>query len=123
MLNMVLEVKSDEVLIGDQTINRAAIRAAVQALGQARAENLREIRIFSDSDFLITSVNQIYKSGLWQRTRWTTITGQPVKNRQDFEDLLIASTGISVMHWRLLRLIREILALRLPIDWRERFIT
>uniref|UniRef100_T1IKG5 RNase H type-1 domain-containing protein n=1 Tax=Strigamia maritima TaxID=126957 RepID=T1IKG5_STRMM len=87
-----------ERLKGDQTINRAAIRAAVRALGQARAENLREIRIFSDSEFLITSVNQ--GLGLWQRTGWTTVTGQPVENREDFEDLIIASTGIPAVHWR-----------------------
>lgn len=83
-----------ERLPGRQTNNRAEIKAAETAIGQARDMGYNEVNVHTDSKFLTDSVNN-WMPG-WKRNDWKTSTGSDVVNRRDFESLERASEGMKV---------------------------
>ncbi|XP_067134818.1 ribonuclease H1-like [Centruroides vittatus] len=83
-----------ERLEGRQTNNRAEIHAAVRALNQAKENGYNDVIIYTDSNFLIKGVTQWVKT--WKKNGWKLSTGEPVKNKEDFEALEIARKDLNV---------------------------
>lgn len=83
-----------EPLLGRQTNNRAEIMAAVRALNQCRSLGIRNVKLHTDSSFLIQGITQwIHK---WKRNGWKLSTGGDVINKEDFELLDKAQTGLNI---------------------------
>lgn len=87
-------------LPGRQTNNRAEIHAARHAIEQAKSEGIRDLKIHTDSQFLINGMTKWIHG--WKRNGWKLSTGQPVINREDFEALDKASKGIN-LQWEHVR--------------------
>lgn len=83
-----------ERLPGRQTNNRAEIHAARHAIEQAKSEGIKDLKIHTDSQFLINGMTKWIHG--WKHNGWKLSTGQPVINREDFEALDKASKGIKV---------------------------
>lgn len=86
-----------EKLEGRQTNNRAEIQAAVRAIEQAKAKGHKQICIRTDSNFLIQSATEWMSS--WQKKNWKLSTGEDVKNKEDFVDLLNACRDMEKVVW------------------------
>lgn len=77
-----------------QTNNKAEIQAVVTAVNQAKARGHKSVTIRTDSKFLLDSITMwIHK---WIRNNWVLSTGGPVKNKEDFQELIEAMKGIDV---------------------------
>lgn len=85
-----------EPLGGRPTNNRAEIHAAVRALEQIRKmpEIPEEIKLYTDSQFLINGITKWINK--WKKNEWKLSTGEPVKNKEDFEALDSAREGLVV---------------------------
>lgn len=83
-----------ERIPGRQTNNRAEIQAAVRAMQQAKTIGARNLTIYTDSRFMIDSVTSWLPG--WVQRNWVLASGGPVKNKEDFQDLLKAAEGLSV---------------------------
>jgi len=70
---------------GKPTNNAAEIEGATQAVIIASKQNVKKLKIFTDSKFLITCITQ-WMHG-WKRNGWRTAKNEPVKNRAELEDL------------------------------------
>jgi len=68
-----------------QTNNAAEIQAASIAIKQAVDNGISRFLINTDSQFLINCVTQWMSN--WKRNGWMTKSKQPVKNREDLEEL------------------------------------
>lgn len=64
------------------------------ALEQARALGCRRINLHTDSKFVIRAMTGWIEN--WKRNGWRLATGEPVKNREDFERLDELCEGIEV---------------------------
>ncbi|GBO41510.1 Ribonuclease H1 [Araneus ventricosus] len=84
-------------LTGRQTNNRAEILAAVHALRQAKELGVNNIRVCTDSQFLINGITKWIDN--WKGNNWNTSTGKPVVNKEEFMALENACQGINV-DWR-----------------------
>lgn len=94
------EFNVSQPLKGRQTNNRAEIQAAVLAIQQAKKRGYKSLTIRTDSMFMINSITAWIDK--WIRTNWQLSTGGPVKNKEDFINLLDAMKGIDV-HWEKVR--------------------
>ncbi|XP_076441445.1 ribonuclease H1-like [Babylonia areolata] len=89
-----------ERLTGRQTNNRAEIHAAEVAVQQAKQRGVQNLILHTDSQFLISGITTWIKK--WKKNGWKLSTGGDVINREDFENLDKAISGINVkwMHVR-----------------------
>lgn len=70
---------------GPATNNRGEIQAATRAIYAADNVGITDLRIMTDSKFLLQSVDKwMY---VWRRRNWTRSDGQPLKNAIDFRAL------------------------------------
>ncbi|XP_064483380.1 ribonuclease H1-like isoform X2 [Ornithodoros turicata] len=83
-----------ERISGRQTNNRAEIQAAVKAMQQAKSMGGCNLTIYTDSQFMIQSVTSWMPA--WVKNNWQLSNGGPVKNKEDFQDLLRAAEGLNV---------------------------
>lgn len=81
-------------LPGRQTNNRAEIFAAVHALRQAKQLGMKNIRLYTDSKFVIDGINVWIKN--WKKKDWKNANGKPVINKDDFMALDNACQGLNV---------------------------
>lgn len=89
-----------ETLEGRQTNNRAEIMAAVRALNQCKSIGIKNVKLCTDSNFLIKGITQWINK--WKRNGWKLATGGDVINREDFELLDQAQKGLNV-NWEHVR--------------------
>ena len=73
-------------LKGKQTNNRAEIAAIIAALKQALDQKYDRLVLCTDSKYVINSIN--LWSHKWKENGWMTEDGKPVKNKEDFIELL-----------------------------------
>jgi len=84
-----------ERLQGRQTNNRAEIVACCRALEQARDLGHHRVNLHTDSNFVVQAMTGWINN--WKRNGWKLVTGEPVKNREDFERLDSLSHGMDVI--------------------------
>jgi len=89
-----------EPLSGKQTNNRAEIQAVVTAIKQAKSRGHKSVTVRTDSKFLLESIT--IWAHKWIKNNWTLSTGGPVKNKDDFQELIQEMQGIQV-HWEKVR--------------------
>uniref|UniRef100_A0A0N5A652 ribonuclease H n=1 Tax=Parastrongyloides trichosuri TaxID=131310 RepID=A0A0N5A652_PARTI len=85
-------------LPGEHTNNTAEINAAIYALRQAKEHNIQGPYIYSDSNYVVKSINEwIYK---WKSNGWQTTGNKDVKNKELFEELddLVFQTNAKFIH-------------------------
>ncbi|GIY71529.1 ribonuclease H1 [Caerostris darwini] len=88
------ELNTSMRLPGRQTNNRAEIFAAVHALRQAKQLGIKDLRVFTDSKFVINGITSWIDK--WKENNWTSASGKPVVNKEDFMALDSARQGINV---------------------------
>ncbi|GFW59445.1 ribonuclease H1 [Trichonephila clavipes] len=81
-------------LPGRQTNNRAEIFAAVHALRQAKKLGIKNLRLYTDSQFVIKGITTWIDK--WKENNWTSASGKPVINKDDFMALDNARQNINV---------------------------
>lgn len=81
-------------LPGRQTNNRAEIFAAVHALRQAKKLGIKNVRLYTDSQFVINGITSWIKK--WKENDWKLGTGKPVINKDDFIALDDACQGLNI---------------------------
>ncbi|KAL8561740.1 Ribonuclease H1 [Nucella lapillus] len=93
-------MNTSERLSGRQTNNRAEIKAAEVAVRQAKAQGIKDVVLYTDSQFLINGITAWIKK--WKKNGWKLSTGGDVINREDFEKLDNAILGMNIrwMHVR-----------------------
>ena len=84
-------------LKGKQTNNRAEIAAIIAALKQALDQKYDRLVLCTDSMYVINSIN--LWSPKWKENDWLTELGKPVKNKEDFIELLELVEKIDVV-WK-----------------------
>ncbi|XP_046403882.1 ribonuclease H1-like isoform X2 [Ischnura elegans] len=70
-----------EPVKGRITNNCAEIEAATAAIEAAHAAGVKKLKVYTDSNFLISCITQWIKK--WKRNGWKTGDGQPVKNKEE----------------------------------------
>jgi len=85
-----------ERLGGRQTNNRAEIIAAMRAIQQAKEQGITELKIYTDSNFLISCMTEWLPK--WKTTGWKGSNGKEVLNREELEQLDAETTGITVTY-------------------------
>lgn len=88
------ELNTSAKLPGRQTNNRAEIHAAVHALRQARQLGIKNVRLYSDSQFVIKGITEWIEK--WKQNDWMSSNGKPVINKEDFIVLDEARQGLNV---------------------------
>jgi len=83
-----------ERLSGRQTNNRAEIHAAIRAIEKAKSKDINNLILHTDSQFMINGITKWIKG--WKRNGWILTSGNPVVNREDFEELEEGLKGINV---------------------------
>lgn len=81
-------------LPGRQTNNRAEIWAAVHALRQAKQLGIKNVRLYTDSQFVIKGITTWIIQ--WKKKDWRLANGKPVINKDDFIALDEACQGLNV---------------------------
>ena len=76
------------------TNNEMEMTAALMGLRQALSTGATRVTVVSDSEYLVKGMTSWVKG--WLRNGWKTSTGQPVKNRQLWEELNELSRGKEV---------------------------
>ncbi|GFR14082.1 ribonuclease H1 [Trichonephila clavata] len=76
------ELNTSMRLPGRQTNNRAEIYAAVHALRQAKKLGIKNLRLYTDSQFVIKGITIWIDK--WKENNWTSASGKPVINKEDF---------------------------------------
>ncbi|KAG8200427.1 hypothetical protein JTE90_000510 [Oedothorax gibbosus] len=88
------ELNTSARLPGRQTNNRAEIHAAVHALQQARQLGIKNVRLYTDSQFVIKGITEWIDK--WKQKNWMSSNGKPVINKEDFMVLDRARQGLNV---------------------------
>ncbi|GFT26969.1 ribonuclease H1 [Nephila pilipes] len=88
------ELNTSMRLPGRQTNNRAEIFAAVHALRQAKTLGIKNLRLYTDSQFVIKGITSWIDK--WKENNWTSASGKPVINKEDFMALDNARQDINV---------------------------
>ncbi|SHL27030.1 ribonuclease HI [Roseovarius marisflavi] len=84
----------------DTTNNRMELMAAITGLRQIKRKEPAKITVFSDSQYVVLGMTE--RLSKWQTKGWRTASGQPVKNREHWEELLAVSAGLDVQ-WEWVR--------------------
>ncbi|XP_015597413.1 ribonuclease H1 [Cephus cinctus] len=80
---------------GRATNNNAEIQAVIKALEQAKKANIKNIKINTDSQFLINCINEWMPK--WKRNGWRTSNGKNVINKQELIQMENAMNGLNVI--------------------------
>lgn len=83
-----------EELEGKPTNNRAEIHAVVKAVKQAKEMGISELNVHTDSQFLINAMTKWIHG--WKKKGWKLSNGGDVVNKDDFEILENASSGLKI---------------------------
>jgi ribonuclease HI len=67
------------------TNNKMELTAAIVGLREALASGAGEVSVLSDSEYVVRGMTEWLRG--WERKGWRTTTGQPVKNRELWEQL------------------------------------
>ncbi|GAB0092782.1 Ribonuclease H1 [Sergentomyia squamirostris] len=86
---------------GPPTNNRGEIQAAWRAIQVAKQHGETKLRINTDSDFLIKSIEKYMPK--WKLNGWKTANGQKVKNKDDFLRLDAELDGTIDVKWKHVR--------------------
>ena len=84
--------------VPDTTNNRMELQAAIEALRLLNRPCL--VALYTDSDYLRQGITAWIKG--WKRNGWVTSTKDPVKNRDQWEELDRLS-GRHTIHWHWLK--------------------
>ena len=76
------------------TNNKAELRAAIKAIEIARDNGLKELIVKSDSKYVILGITQW--SDNWQNNGWKTSSGDSVKNKEEWKQLLQLVHGSNI---------------------------
>ena len=84
---------------GTATNNKAELTAAIKALQIARDQNLEQLTIYSDSNYVIQGVTEwIFK---WKENGWKTAGGEDVKNKDLWMELARLTQEITTkIEWK-----------------------
>lgn len=82
------------------TNNRMELMAAITGLRQIKRKESAKITVFSDSEYVVLGMTE--RLAKWQSKGWRTASGQQVKNREHWEELLAVSAGLDVQ-WEWVR--------------------
>lgn len=85
---------TSEILSGLPSNHRAEIHAAVRAVQIAKARGVKNLILYTDSQYLINGITK-WISG-WKKREWKTSAGEPVKNKEEFEVLDKEISDISI---------------------------
>ncbi|KZP05881.1 ribonuclease H-like protein, partial [Athelia psychrophila] len=98
---------SERVEDGEQTSQRAVLRAAVRALQQVQIAlrddiKTRKIVLLSDSKYLVDGITIFIHA--WKENGWKGADGKPVVNQKDFKELdelipVLEEDGLNVEFW------------------------
>lgn len=81
-------------MTGVQTNNRAEIQAVIVAIKQAMLAGVKNLKINTDSQFLINCITKWMPS--WKRNGWKTSKNEPVVHREQLTQLEHLMTNINV---------------------------
>ena len=80
------------------TNNKMELTAAIVGLGTAIDAGATDVTVYSDSEYVIKGITEWLPG--WKRKNWQTANGQPVKNRELWEQLARLVEGRPVRwHW------------------------
>ncbi|XP_055677598.1 ribonuclease H1-like [Lutzomyia longipalpis] len=79
---------------GPTTNSSMEIQAARRACEIARSHGVRRLKIHTDSEFLVNSVNDLMHT--WKQNGWRKTDGSSVVNKDDFQALDRAMSGMDV---------------------------
>jgi len=82
---------------GKQTNNNAEIYSVIKAIDIVKATGLSRINIYTDSEFVIKSVNEWMP--LWKANGWKTSRGDDVKNKELFIQLIDTLKNMDSVNW------------------------
>ncbi|XP_077009178.1 ribonuclease H1-like [Tamandua tetradactyla] len=83
-----------ERVSGRQTNQTAELQAAYKAIKQARSQNMNELTIGTDSQFVIKGMTEWI--GNWKDNGWKTASGRDVVNKAEFQKIDQASQGMDI---------------------------
>lgn len=78
-------LNQSEPVEGRPTNNSGEIQAAIKAIENAEMYNIKKLKIFTDSQFLINAACLWIKN--WKKSGWKLSTGKSVVNQKDFKRL------------------------------------
>lgn len=71
--------------VGPPTNNRAEIQAATEAMRQAKTAGIEKLRIYTDSQFLISCIEHWMHQ--WKQNNWIRSNGKPVVNKNELLEM------------------------------------
>ncbi|GLV45598.1 ribonuclease H1 [Carabus blaptoides fortunei] len=80
------------------TNNSGEIEACTRALESASSAGERNVTINTDSEFVVKSMNEWMPN--WKNNGWKTSSGNPVKNRTEFQELDHAVRGMDNVQFK-----------------------
>ena len=86
--------------MNDTTNNRMEMSAVIQGLAAAEERKLGVIDLYTDSQYVHKGVTA-WMAG-WKRKHWKTAAGQPVKNRDLWEQINELKQKV-IIHWHWVR--------------------
>lgn len=84
----------------ETTNNKMELTAAIAGLRQIMRNEPAKITVISDSQYIVLGMTE--RLPKWKTKGWRTASGQPVKNREHWEELLAVSEGLDVQ-WQWVR--------------------
>src|SRR5438105_8725927 len=82
------------------TNNQMELTAAIVGLREALAAGAGDVTVHADSEYVVKGITRWLPS--WERKGWKTAAGQPVKNRELWEELATLVNGRAV-RWQWVR--------------------
>lgn len=90
---------TSEPVKGRPTNNSGEIQAAIRAIEIAEQHDIKRLKIFTDSQFLINAACFWIKN--WKKKDWKLSTGRSVVNKKDFQSLdNLIEKGNMLIEWR-----------------------
>ncbi|MCZ4352645.1 ribonuclease HI [Roseovarius aestuarii] len=84
----------------ETTNNKMELMAAIAGLRQIMRNEPAKITVYSDSQYVVLGMSE--RLPKWQAKGWRTASGQPVKNKELWEELLAVADGLDV-RWEWVR--------------------
>lgn len=86
--------------VPESTNNQMELMAAIAGLRQIMRNEQAKVTVYSDSQYVVLGMSErLHK---WQAKGWRTASGQPVKNKEYWEELLDLADGLDVQ-WKWVR--------------------
>lgn len=84
-------------VVGRATNNTAEIQACIAAIEIALANDVKALKIYTDSQFVINSITMWIKK--WKLNNWKIASGAEVKNKEDFQKLDSLCSQLRRIEW------------------------